>query len=91
LTLDQKLLLYAQQFEDQHAPENITTTLREAAAEIERLREWNAEIALNAREFVAENEKLRAALEWIAETTLTQPGLMVEKARAALEAAHDQA
>jgi hypothetical protein len=38
LTLDQKLLLYAQQFEDQNAPENITTTLREASAEIERLR-----------------------------------------------------
>lgn len=38
MTLDQKLLLYAQQFEDQHAPENITTTLREAAAEIEHLR-----------------------------------------------------
>lgn len=38
MTLEQKLLLYAQQFEDQHAPENITTTLREAADEIERLR-----------------------------------------------------
>lgn len=35
----------------------------EAADEIERLREWNREIALNAREFVAENEKLRAALK----------------------------
>ena len=31
-------------------------------AENERLREWNAEIALNARELVAENERLRAAL-----------------------------
>lgn len=35
----------------------------EAADEIERLREWNREIALNAREFVAENERLRAALK----------------------------
>lgn len=35
----------------------------DAAAEIERLRAWNAEIALNAREFAAENERLRAALE----------------------------
>ena len=32
----------------------------DAADEIERLREWNAEIALNAREFAAENERLRA-------------------------------
>ena len=38
------------------------TAMTEAAAEIERLREWNAEIALNAREFVAEIERLRAAL-----------------------------
>lgn len=36
------------------------TTLR---AENERLREWNREIALNARELVAENERLRAALK----------------------------
>ncbi len=34
----------------------------EAADEIERLREWNREIALNAREFAAENERLRSAL-----------------------------
>ena len=31
-------------------------------AEVERLREWNREIALNARELVAENQRLRAAL-----------------------------
>ena len=36
-------------------------------------------------EAAAEIERLRGALEWIAETTLTQPGLMVEKARAALQ------
>ena len=57
----------------------------DAAAEIERLREWNAEIALNAREFAAENERLRAALEWIAGTALTEAEAMAEKARAALE------
>jgi hypothetical protein len=34
----------------------------QAIEEIEHLREWNAEIALNAREFAAENERLRAAL-----------------------------
>ncbi len=54
-------------------------------AEIERLREWNREIALNAREFAAENERLRAALEWIAGTALTEAEAMAEKARAALE------
>lgn len=32
------LLLYAQQFEDQHAPQNMTIALREAATEIDRLR-----------------------------------------------------
>ena len=31
-----------------------------------------------------ENARLRAALEWIAETTLAEPGLMIRKARAAL-------
>jgi hypothetical protein len=32
------LRMYAQQFEDQHAPQNMTIALREAAKEIERLR-----------------------------------------------------
>jgi hypothetical protein len=32
------LLLYAQQFEDQHAPQNVTIALREASAEIDKLR-----------------------------------------------------
>lgn len=35
-------------------------------AEVKRLKEWNREIALNAREFAAENERLRAALEPLA-------------------------
>ena len=69
MTLDQKLLLYAQQFEDQHAPENITTTLREAADEIERLRaggcardQGTTQYCAEAAKLAAENEKLRAAL-----------------------------
>ncbi len=37
-SLSKLLLLYAQQFEDQHAPQNVTLALREASAEIERLR-----------------------------------------------------
>ena len=38
-------------------------TITALRAEVEKLTEWNREIAVNAREFVAENEKLRAALE----------------------------
>ena len=39
-----------------------TDEITRLRAENERLREWNREIALNARELVAENERLRAAL-----------------------------
>jgi hypothetical protein len=37
-SLSDLLLRYAQQFEDQHAPQNMTIALREAAKEIDRLR-----------------------------------------------------
>ena len=37
-SLSNLLLLYAQQFEDQHAPQNVTIALREASAEIDKLR-----------------------------------------------------
>jgi hypothetical protein len=37
-SLSKLLLLYAQQFEDQHAPQNVTLALREASAEIDKLR-----------------------------------------------------
>lgn len=50
-SLSKLLLLYAQQFEDQHAPQNMTIALREAADTITRL--------------TAEVERLRAALEKI--------------------------
>lgn len=43
------LRLYARQFEDQHAPQNLTIGMREAADEIERLKDGEA--------------RLRAALE----------------------------
>lgn len=63
----------------------------DARAEVERLRaggcardQGTTQYCAEAAKLAAENEKLRAALEWIAETTLTQPGLMVDKARAAL-------
>ena len=64
----------------------------EAAAEIARLRaggcardQGTTQYCAEAAKLAVENEKLRAALESIVETTLAQPGLMVEKARAALE------
>ena len=38
-SLSDLLLQYAQQFEDQHAPQNMTIALREAAKELDRLRE----------------------------------------------------
>ena len=64
-------------------------TIMEAAAEIERLREWNAEIALNAREFAADNERLRAALEVFAcdceGMAICLGNCMHRNARAALE------
>jgi hypothetical protein len=37
-SLSKLLLLYAKQFEDQHAPQNVTIALREASAEIDKLR-----------------------------------------------------
>jgi hypothetical protein len=47
-SLSKLLILYAQQFEDQQAPQNMTIALREAADTITR--------------FTAEVERLRAAL-----------------------------
>jgi hypothetical protein len=38
-SLSELLMQYAQQFEDQHAPQNITIALRESAKELDRLRE----------------------------------------------------
>jgi predicted nuclease with TOPRIM domain len=37
-SLSELLLQYAQQFEDQHAPQNMTIALRESAKELDRLR-----------------------------------------------------
>lgn len=55
----------------------------QAIEEIEHLREWNAEIALNAREFAAENERLRAVIERVYQSS-NQPHI-IEMTRAALE------
>ena len=83
-SLSNLLLLYAQQFEDQHAPQNMTIALREAGDEITRL---NAEVEQNAidlEEYRRDVERLRAALEWIVGCALTEPQAMTDKARAAL-------
>ena len=60
-----------------------TDEITRLRAENERLREWNREIALNAREFVAENERLRAALQDIIADSFSVYAIQV--ARAALE------
>ena len=72
-SLSKLLLLYAQQFEDQHAPQNMTIALREAADTITRL--------------TAENEKLRAALEGVLKAGVYNDAcecMSCEMARAAL-------
>lgn len=45
MSLSERLLMYAQQFEDQHAPENITLALREASSAIEGLMKTHDEMA----------------------------------------------
>lgn len=77
-------------YDDYMEAADLITALR---AENERLKEWNREIALNAREFAAENERLRAALEEIASgkysgivlTSYPPQDPAVNRARAALE------
>jgi hypothetical protein len=80
-SLSRLILLYAQQFEDQHAPQNMTIALREAAKELDRLQaggcardqsttQYCAEAAAKDAEIARlkeEVERLRAALEWYAD------------------------
>ncbi len=58
------LIRQAQQWEDQHAPQHLTIGLREAAAEIERLRAALREIASTERDSCSEwfQDIARAAL-----------------------------
>jgi hypothetical protein len=72
-SLSSLLLLYAQQFEDQHAPQNMTIALREAARELDRLYaggcardQGTTQYCAEAAAMAAENERLRAALEMFA-------------------------
>ena len=72
-SLSSLLLLYAQQFEDQHAPQNMTIALREAARELDRLYAGGCardqgltQYCAEAAAMAEENERLRAALEMFA-------------------------
>jgi hypothetical protein len=69
-SLSDLLLRYAQQFEDQHAPQNMTIALREAARELDRLYaggcaryQGTTQYCAEAASLAAENERLTAALD----------------------------
>jgi hypothetical protein len=69
-SLSDLLLLYAQQFEDQHAPQNMTIALREAAKELDRLYaggcardQFTTQYCAEAARLAAKNEQNRIDLE----------------------------
>jgi hypothetical protein len=69
-SLSNLLLLYAQQFEDQHAPQNMTIALREAARELDRLYaggcardQSTTQYCAEAARLAVENEQNRIDLE----------------------------
>jgi hypothetical protein len=68
-SLSSLLLMYAQQFEDQHAPQNMTIALREAAKELDRLQAGGCardqgltQYCAEAARLATENERLRAMI-----------------------------
>jgi hypothetical protein len=69
-SLSSLLLRYAQQFEDQHAPQNMTIALREAARELDRLYaggcardQGTTQYCAEAARLVEESEQNRIDLE----------------------------
>jgi hypothetical protein len=62
-SLSKLLLLYAQQFEDQHAPQNVTIALREASAELDLLEMLATDREEYLQLLTDENNKLRATLQ----------------------------
>jgi hypothetical protein len=89
-SLSNLLLLYAQQFEDQHAPQNMTIALREAAKELDRLYaggcardQSTTQYCAEAARRVEENERLRAAAPHIKElyAIITDQAAEIEKLR----------
>ena len=91
-SLSDLLLLYAQQFEDQHAPQNMTIALREAAKELDRLQaggcardQSTTQYCAEAARLVVDNERLRAVLKIIANGTYPASQVASDVARAALK------
>ena len=58
----ERLRLYAQQFEDQHAPDQITLAMRAGADEIERKKAETASLLNTLADARTESMRLRAAL-----------------------------
>lgn len=73
----------------QYWPDNAErdAVIRHQKEEIERLRDWNEEIALNARKLIADNERLVAALRDIITDSYSVYAIQV--ASAALNPAED--
>jgi hypothetical protein len=100
-SLSDLLLRYAQQFEDQHAPQNMTIALREAAKELDRLQaggcardQSTTQYCAEAARLAVENERLRAALngmltvfdgEWDEDPAPWLVDQVIRDARAALK------
>lgn len=76
----ERLRLYAQQFEDQHAPEQITLAMRAGADEIERKKAEIASLLRLLADARTESMRLRAALRPFADALKgywsMQPGSM---------------
>jgi hypothetical protein len=86
-SLSNLLLLYAQQFEDQHAPQNMTIALREAAKELDRLQaggcardQSTTQYCAEAARLVEEIERLTAALRGAYEVYAGSDGFIPETA-----------
>jgi hypothetical protein len=62
-SLSDLLLLYAQQFEDQHAPQNMTIALREAAKELDRLQAGGCARDQSTTQYCAEAARLAVESE----------------------------
>jgi hypothetical protein len=93
------LRMYAQQFEDQHAPQNMTIALREAARELDRLYAGGCARDQSTTQYCAEAARLAAELhiatEWSAQVhagqqedadTITALRAEMKRLRAALAA-----
>ena len=76
----ERLRLYAQQFEDQHAPDHITLAMRAGADEIERKDAEIASLLNTLADARTESMKLRAALREAYEVYAGSDGFIPETA-----------